>query len=97
MRRMTDSEKIEKLTAAQGVFSLETVRAVLLCPYGDVTHVSEQRCLTCSKLDGSECVDDLIRIYDRERWPNGQRVTSDERDSALNYAVDVLRNWRAKR
>jgi hypothetical protein len=87
MKRMTDSQKIAKLTQYALNYSFDQTRAVLLCPYGDQSHASPEKCPACSSLDGSECVDELLEAIDAFEL-DGVRIDS---------AIQRVRAWRAKR
>lgn len=98
MKRATPEEKLTLIAALplHRDYSYE-VHAIINCPYGDSTHytthvrqVAERQCTSCSRLDGSECVDEFLELFD-----SGSRDSSFT--SKLSEAVTRMRDWRKSR
>jgi hypothetical protein len=88
MKRMTDSEKIAVIASAiNNAFATQDIAAIIDCPYGEPSHGTAGGCRSCSKLDGSECVDELLEAIDAFEL-DGVRIDS---------AIQRVRAWRAKR
>lgn len=107
MKKLSAEEKLAKLVDMfPHVIEIKRVSA---CPYGDLTHVTSSSdpsrvvsCLTCSSLDGSECVDELLEAYalcaegDYDGHGGFRCSAGDWRH--LRLAIDGVRAWRkAKR
>ncbi|MET0410400.1 MAG: hypothetical protein ABW217_03850 [Polyangiaceae bacterium] len=97
MKKLSAEEKLDKLVHMFPHVS--EVVAVAACPYGDATHTfslsrDAYTCGTCSKLDGSECVDEFLAAWDRaDNSPDYPMA-----DARVRGAVTTMRVWRkAKR
>lgn len=101
MKKLTAEEKLEKLAAfyEEHGKSGATVRGCIRCPYGDPYHeaiAEPAACPTCSKLDGSECVDEFLEWHDLRVKDYGAAYDLGSRNGFM-LAVERMREWRASK
>jgi hypothetical protein len=112
MKKLTAEEKLARVREGiADAFAVSDISAILECPYGDHTHqqtpqlMPDQHCRTCSRLDGSECVDEYLDAYDEvnaifDQTPvdtrydmTAMRTAQKRRDDAMT----AMRAWRASK
>lgn len=115
MKKLTAEEKLAILYEKPALHTQE-VRGAIECPYGDTTHhpvrglncpdeTAEQHCYSCSSIDGSECVDELLATWEgiRGLYKNNAPIPTCEHGrygqaiSELFERIDIVREWRASK
>lgn len=106
MKKLSDHEKLEKLRAL-GSAAPSEVLAIIACPYGDASHPADgdaRVCPTCSRMDGSECIDALLFSWHVLRkiqsvvFPESTYAqhASQVQDAieAIHIQMEAVREWR---
>lgn len=106
-KKKTAEEKMQVLAElAQHHESLPAciVRAVFTCPYGASSHSDAAQCSVCSRLDGGECVDEFLALYDSAGLRSLSMTSvwdpagfSPGEQAMLDSAVSRMREWRASK
>lgn len=90
-KKLTAEEKLARLRDfASKAIAPAWVKGVIDCPYGSEWHAASNGCAVCSKLDGSECVDEFLAAHDASfgetyRW----------KSPGMGEAINRMRAWRA--